>query len=48
MEEYAPHAKDLASRDVVSRAITMEVNAGRGIGEHKDHAYLHVEHLDQK
>ncbi|SMG66353.1 succinate dehydrogenase flavoprotein subunit, partial [methanotrophic bacterial endosymbiont of Bathymodiolus sp.] len=46
MEEYAPHAKDLASRDVVSRAITMEVNAGRGIGEHKDHAYLHVEHLD--
>ena len=46
MEEYAPHAKDLASRDVVSRAITMEVNAGRGIGEHKDHIYLHVEHLD--
>ena len=46
MEEYAPHAKDLASRDVVSRAITLEVNAGRGIGEHKDHAYLHVEHLD--
>ena len=46
METYAPHAKDLASRDVVSRAITMEVNAGRGIGEHADHAYLHVEHLD--
>ncbi|RLA17610.1 MAG: succinate dehydrogenase/fumarate reductase flavoprotein subunit, partial [Gammaproteobacteria bacterium] len=46
MEEYAPNAKDLASRDVVSRAITVEVNAGRGIGEHKDHAYLHVEHLD--
>ncbi|NOR79555.1 MAG: succinate dehydrogenase flavoprotein subunit [Methyloprofundus sp.] len=46
MEKYAPHAKDLASRDVVSRAITMEVNAGRGVGEHQDHAYLHVEHLD--
>ncbi len=46
MEKYAPSAKDLASRDVVSRAITMEVNAGRGVGEHKDHAYLHVEHLD--
>ena len=46
MEKYAPHAKDLASRDVVSRAIIMEVNAGRGIGEHKDHAFLHVEHLD--
>ncbi|WP_428355118.1 succinate dehydrogenase flavoprotein subunit [Methyloprofundus sp.] len=48
MEEYAPHAKDLASRDVVSRAITLEVNAGRGIGEHKDHVYLHVEHLDSE
>ena len=46
MEEYAPHAKDLASRDVVSRAITLEVNAGRGVGELKDHAFLHVEHLD--
>jgi len=46
MEDYAPHAKDLASRDVVSRAITMEVNAGRGVGENKDCAYLHIEHLD--
>ncbi len=45
MERYAPHAKDLASRDVVSRAITMELNAGRGVGEHKDHVYLHMENL---
>lgn len=45
MERYAPNAKDLASRDVVSRAITMELNAGRGVGEHKDHVYLHMEHL---
>jgi succinate dehydrogenase / fumarate reductase flavoprotein subunit len=48
MERYAPHTKDLASRDVVSRAITMEVQAGRGVGEHKDHVYLHLEHLDPK
>jgi len=46
MERYAPNAKDLASRDVVSRAITMEVNAGRGVGKDSDHAYLHIEHLD--
>ncbi len=46
MPRYAPHAHDLASRDVVSRAITMEVNAGRGVGPNKDHAYLHLEHLD--
>ena len=46
MERYAPHAKDLASRDVVSRAITMEVNAGRGVGDNKDCAFLHIEHLD--
>ena len=46
MERYAPHAKDLASRDVVSRAITLEVNAGRGVGKYKDHVYLHLEHLD--
>jgi succinate dehydrogenase / fumarate reductase flavoprotein subunit len=46
MESYAPHAKDLASRDVVSRAITMEVNAGRGVGAEQDHAYLHIQHLD--
>ncbi len=48
MERYAPSAKDLASRDVVSRAMTMEINAGRGVGEHKDHIYLHLDHLDPK
>ncbi len=46
MPRYAPHAKDLASRDVVSRAITMEINAGRGIGPNKDYVHLHLEHLD--
>jgi len=46
MPKYAPNAKDLASRDVVSRAITKEVNAGRGCGPEKDHALLHIEHLD--
>jgi succinate dehydrogenase / fumarate reductase, flavoprotein subunit len=46
MERYAPHAKDLASRDVVSRAIQVEINEGRGVGEHKDYVHLHVEHLD--
>ncbi len=46
MERYAPNAKDLASRDVVSRAITMEIQEGRGVGPDKDHAYLHIEHLD--
>ncbi len=46
MEKYAPKIKDLASRDVVSRAITMEVRAGRGCGEKKDHAYLCIQHLD--
>ena len=46
MERYAPTAKDLASRDVVSRAITIEINEGRGVGPEKDHAYLHIEHLD--
>ncbi|MCX7109575.1 MAG: succinate dehydrogenase flavoprotein subunit [Proteobacteria bacterium] len=45
MERYAPHAKDLASRDVVSRAITMEIRAGRGVGPGKDQAFLHMEHL---
>jgi succinate dehydrogenase / fumarate reductase flavoprotein subunit len=45
MPKYAPNAKDLASRDVVSRAIQMEVNAGRGVGTEKDHAHLHLEHL---
>jgi succinate dehydrogenase / fumarate reductase flavoprotein subunit len=46
MERYAPSAKDLASRDVVSRAMTVEINEGRGVGEHKDHILLHLEHLD--
>lgn len=48
MERYAPSAKDLASRDVVSRAITMEILAGRGVGPKKDHMYLHLNHLDPK
>ena len=46
MERYAPHAKDLASRDVVSRAMTIEIQEGRGVGKDKDHIYLHIEHLD--
>jgi succinate dehydrogenase / fumarate reductase flavoprotein subunit len=46
MPRYAPSAQDLASRDVVSRAITVEINAGRGVGPKKDHVYLHLEHLD--
>ncbi|MEO8803288.1 MAG: succinate dehydrogenase flavoprotein subunit [Rudaea sp.] len=45
MERYAPNAKDLASRDVVSRAITMEIREGRGVGEEKDHAFLNLMHL---
>ena len=45
MERYAPNAKDLASRDVVSRAMTIEIREGRGIGPHKDHIHLHFEHL---
>ena len=45
MERYAPNAKDLASRDVVSRSMTMEINAGRGVGEEADHIHLHLEHL---
>jgi succinate dehydrogenase / fumarate reductase flavoprotein subunit len=45
MERYAPTAKDLASRDVVSRSMTMEINAGRGCGPSKDHIMLHLEHL---
>ncbi|HKS88310.1 MAG TPA: succinate dehydrogenase flavoprotein subunit, partial [Stellaceae bacterium] len=48
MERYAPHAKDLASRDVVSRAMTVEVLEGRGCGAQKDHILLHLEHLDPK
>ncbi|HEX3535338.1 MAG TPA: succinate dehydrogenase flavoprotein subunit [Stellaceae bacterium] len=46
MERYAPHAKDLASRDVVSRAMTIEILEGRGCGPQKDHILLHLEHLD--
>lgn len=45
MERYAPSAKDLASRDVVSRAMTMEIRDGRGVGDGKDHVYLHLNHL---
>merc|ERR1719427_1478222 len=45
MERYAPTAKDLASRDVVSRSMTLEIRDGRGVGEHKDHIYLHLDHL---
>ena len=45
MERYAPNAKDLASRDVVSRAMTVEIREGRGVGENKDHIFLHLEHL---
>lgn len=45
MERYAPSAKDLASRDVVSRAMTMEIREGRGVGKDKDHCYLHLDHL---
>ena len=45
MERYASNAKDLASRDVVSRAMTLEIREGRGVGEHKDHIFLHLEHL---
>jgi succinate dehydrogenase / fumarate reductase flavoprotein subunit len=46
MERYAPSAKDLASRDVVSRAMTIEIREGRGVGRNKDHIFLHLDHLD--
>jgi succinate dehydrogenase / fumarate reductase flavoprotein subunit len=46
MERYAPSAKDLASRDVVSRAMTLEIREGRGVGKEKDHLFLHLDHLD--
>src|SRR5436853_2286044 len=46
MERYAPHAKDLASRDVVSRSMEIEIREGRGCGPQKDHILLHLEHLD--
>jgi succinate dehydrogenase / fumarate reductase flavoprotein subunit len=48
MERYAPSAKDLASRDVVSRSMTVEIREGRGVGPKKDHIYLHLDHLDPK
>ncbi|MGI8704428.1 MAG: succinate dehydrogenase flavoprotein subunit [Sphingomicrobium sp.] len=48
MERYAPHAKDLASRDVVSRSMAMEIREGRGVGEHKDHIFLHLDHIEPK
>ena len=46
MERYAPKAKDLASRDVVSRSIAVEINEGRGVGKERDHVHLHLDHLD--
>jgi len=46
MERYAPNAKDLASRDVVSRAMTIEINENRGCGENSDHVLLHLEHIN--
>ena len=48
MERYAPSVKDLAPRDLVSRAMTMEVREGRGVGKNKDHIFLHLDHLDPK
>jgi succinate dehydrogenase / fumarate reductase, flavoprotein subunit len=48
MERYAPSAKDLASRDVVSRSMAAEIREGRGVGPHKDHIYLHLDHIDPK
>jgi succinate dehydrogenase / fumarate reductase flavoprotein subunit len=48
MERYAPNAKDLASRDVVSRSMEMEINEGRGVGKEKDHISLHLDHLDKE
>ncbi|HEX8639557.1 MAG TPA: succinate dehydrogenase flavoprotein subunit [Allosphingosinicella sp.] len=48
MERYAPSAKDLASRDVVSRSMALEIREGRGVGKDKDHIYLHLDHIDAK
>jgi succinate dehydrogenase / fumarate reductase flavoprotein subunit len=48
MERYAPSAKDLASRDVVSRSMAMEMREGRGVGPEKDHIFLHLDHIDPK
>ena len=46
MERYAPNAKDLASRDVVSRSMEMEINEGRGVGKNQDHDHINLSHLD--
>ncbi|MGJ3648664.1 succinate dehydrogenase flavoprotein subunit [Sphingomonas sp. GlSt437] len=48
MERYAPSAKDLASRDVVSRCMALEIREGRGVGKEKDHIFLHLDHIDPK
>jgi succinate dehydrogenase / fumarate reductase flavoprotein subunit len=48
MERYAPSVKDLAPRDMVSRAMTIEIREGRGVGPKKDHIFLHLDHLDPK
>jgi len=48
MEKYAPTAKDLASRDVVSRSMATEIMEGRGVGPNKDHIYLHLNHLSEE
>ena len=48
MERYAPTVKDLAPRDMVSRAMTIEIREGRGVGPNKDHIHLHLDHLDPK
>ena len=48
MERYAPSVKDLAPRDLVSRAMTMEIREGRGVGSDEDHIFLHLDHLDPK
>jgi succinate dehydrogenase / fumarate reductase, flavoprotein subunit len=48
MERYAPSAKDLASRDVVSRSMALEMREGRGVGPNKDHIFLHLDHIDPK
>jgi succinate dehydrogenase / fumarate reductase flavoprotein subunit len=48
MERYAPSVKDLAPRDMVSRAMTLEIREGRGVGPNKDHIFLHLDHLDPK
>ena len=48
MERYAPKAKDLASRDVVSRSMSIEINEGRGVGDEQDHGHLNLNHLDKE